>query len=253
MQLNQGENVLYPMPYVEGEAHLLVITNQRVVNFGDSGRQEMPAGQLQFVGRLSMRPYMALGLILAVLALPVTGLGIYWIVTSGLLSSARSAIPGAPTDDPAFGAPPPEALEEGEELPPPPEPPSMAVKVLGIVFAPLGLIMIVGGVLLIRLQRHLVLLRGGTMEIKIITKTQMEQTQILATVGALQTSAKAMAPMGAMPAAAPAPAPAAAPPPQDQGDPVKALQDLAQARQQGKISEEEFFTRRDALMLRLRR
>src|SRR5690349_18107286 len=104
MELSPGENVFYPMPYVEGEAHLLVITNQRVLHFGDAGKQEMPAKQIQFVGRMSGRPYVVLGVVLALLvALPLVGAGIYYIVTSGVLSSKM--IPIAPPGDDPGGDP----------------------------------------------------------------------------------------------------------------------------------------------------
>src|SRR5687767_2318204 len=77
IDLRPGENVFFPVPFAENEAHLLVITNQRVVQFGEEGRQELPAREVSFVGRLSERPFVALGVILAIIGLPLVGLGAY--------------------------------------------------------------------------------------------------------------------------------------------------------------------------------
>lgn len=250
--LQPEENVYYPMPYVEGEPHLLVITNQRVVHFGDEGKQEMPARQIQFVGRMSARPLVAMGVVLALCALPMIGMGIYWVATSGIFSGVK--VPGLPAgvipgDDPSVAAPEEEA--EGEEGDDPAGTAAASADsgkhpILGFVFAPLGLILLVVGVVLLRVQRHYVIMRGGPMAMQIRTANTMEQTQILATVGALQSSAKAMG--GGMPAPA---APAAAEV-DDKGDPVKALQELAAGRAAGKVSEEDFQAKREVLLARAR-
>lgn len=250
MELASGENVFYPMPYVEGEPHLLIITNQRVVHFGDAGKQELPAKNIQFVGRMSGRPYVALGIILALfVALPMIGVGVYWIVTSGILSSVKVPVP-IPGDDPS--QPQGDAPEGGDdpsaEAAPPPSD-SGVTKILGFVFVPIGLILIVVGFLLVRVQRHMVIVRGGQAVINIRAPSQMDQTQILATLGAVQTGSKGMA------AAAAAAAPAAAKKEvkvDDKGDPLKALQDLSAARAAGKVSEDEFHEKREILLARVR-
>ncbi len=251
MELASGENVFYPMPYVEGEPHLLVITNQRVVHFGDAGKQEMPAKQVQFVGRMSGRPYVVLGIVLALLvALPLVGVGAYWIVTSGVIGSKLPVPipaddPSQPQADPGQGGGDDDSAAATDDAPPPQS--SGVTKILGFVFVPLGLIMLIVGFLLVRVQRHLVIVRGGNMVINIRAPSAMEQTQILATLGALQTSSKGAA------AAAPAAAPAKKEPKvDDKGDPVKALQDLAAARAAGKVSEDEFQEKREILLARVR-
>ncbi len=248
--LAPDENVFYPMPYVEGEPHLLVITNQRVVHFGDEGKQEMPARQIQFVGRLSTRPLVALGVVLALLALGLAGFGVYLVITSGLLASAK-AVATAPVagDDPSQPQP-----EEGAAADDPSGAPAVAADApstgskVGAVAATVGgLVLLLVGALMTRVQRHFVLLRGGPMAMQIRAKDPVEQTQILATVGALQSSAKG------------APAPAAPAQPEkkkvevdDKGDPVKALQDLAAARAAGKVSDDEFDEKREILLARVR-
>src|SRR5579871_5725761 len=159
MELAPNENVFYPMPYVEGEVHLLVITNQRVVHFGDMGKQEMPARQVQFVGRMSGRPFVALGIVLALLVgLPLIGVGIYWVVTSGIFSAKALPI-GPPGDDPSQPQADPAAQggEGDEPAADAPPPDSGVTKVLGFVFVPLGLILVVVGFLMLRVQRHMVI------------------------------------------------------------------------------------------------
>jgi hypothetical protein len=240
IDLAPDENVFYPMPYVEGEAHLLVITNLRVVHFGEAGKQELPAKQVQFVGRLSLRPVLTLGVILALLTLPGLGFGIYWMVTSGLFTRAPAVTAG---DDPSVAQPDNGNTDSiNEDEPPPPPPDTGTYKVLGSVFTATAIVFAVVGLLLIRVRRHYVIVRGTQQVVQIRAKTPMEQTQILATLGALASSQKAM------------PQAPAAPQVQvdDKGDPVKALQELAQARALGNVSEEEFEARREVLVKRVR-
>jgi hypothetical protein len=111
-----------------------------------------------------------------------------------------------------------------------------------------GLLLLAGGVLLGMRQRHLVVLRsGGGATLRLIAKNPSEQMMILSTVQAVQGASK-----GSTPAPA-APAPAAPKPVQvdDGGDPVKALQDLSTARAAGKLSEDEFYAKREVLLGRI--
>jgi hypothetical protein len=188
-----------------------------------------------------MRPFLTLGVILAFLALPGLGFGIYWMVTSGLFTSKVAA---TTSDDPASpqaekGAD--ESINADEEAAPPPD--LSTYKVLGIVFAACAILFALGGFLLIRVRRHYVIVRAPQQVVQIRAKTPMEQTQILATLGALVSSSKAAAPQAQ-----------AAPPVQvdDKGDPVKALQDLAKERALGNLSQEEFEAKRDVLVKRVR-
>jgi hypothetical protein len=178
--------------------------------------------------------------ILAFLALPGLGFGIYWMVTSGLFNRAPAVTAG---DDPSVaqgeGSGNQETIND-EEAPPPPD--MSTYKVLGIVFAATAIVFALVGVLLIRVRRHYVIVRAPQAVVQIRAKTPMEQTQILATLGALASSQKAM------------PQAPAAPQVQvdDKGDPVKALQELAQARALGNVSEEEFEAKREVLVKRVR-
>jgi hypothetical protein len=237
IDLKPGENVFYPMPYIDTEVNLLVITNQRLVHFGDAGKQEVPAREISFIGRMSRRPFVAAAVILILLGLTSLGLGIYWIFSSGLIGSAKTAVTA--NDDPSVV----QAEEPDEEDKPPPED-TTVYKILGCVLAPLGLIFILIGVLLVRVNRHIVLVRGGAAVVEIRVKSPMEQMQILATLGSIQSAGKAAAPA----AAAKAPAVKV----DDKGDPVKALQELAAQRAAGKVSQEEFDAKREVLVQRVR-
>ncbi len=253
LQLAPNENVFYPMPYVETEPNLLVITNQRIVNFGDEGKQELPAKQIQFVGRMSLRPLAIFGVILALAGLPLLGVGAYFIYTSGAIP-VKLPIPGAAAP-PAAGDDPAAAPAEGESgegddpagaAAAPTSGSGVSHKLLGFIMTPVGLILLLLGALMTRLQRHYVLVRGEATAIQIRTKNTIEQTQILATVGALQSANKGAA-APTKPAAAPAPIKV-----DDKGDPVKALQELAAARSAGKVGEEEFQAKREILLERIK-
>src|SRR5262249_14657172 len=160
------------------------------------------AREIMFVGRNSGRPFVGRGIVIALLALAMIGVGIYFIATSGIFKSAAAAIP---MDDPgsAAGADTPVTGDDAADEPPPPPPESALTKVLGFVLTPLGLILVIVAVLLVRVNRFFVLLRSQQAVITIRAKDSMEQTQILATVGALQSSSKG----AALAAAAAAPKP----------------------------------------------
>ncbi len=250
--LRPQEMPLYPQPFVESEVYLLVITNQRLVQFGDEGRQEMEAREVGFVGRMSQRPTLWPGLLLLLVSLPLLVLGVYLVATArGPLvapAAATAAAPANPADDPAGPADDPAA------------PLASAASALlsdanwrrleGAGLGLLGLALLVAGGLLASRQRHLVLVRGGQRMIKLRVASAMEQSQVLSTLGALQQAARA-----APPTAASTPAAAAKPVPvevDDQGDPVKALQELAAARAAGKVPEDEFVAKREVLLARVR-
>src|SRR5262245_6872885 len=104
--LRPQETAFFPAPFIDTEVHMLVITNQRVVHFGDEGKQELEAREVNFVARMSERPLLLAGLIAAVLGLPMLVIGIYLFVTAGPIAlPAVPPIPGAPALPGAPGAP----------------------------------------------------------------------------------------------------------------------------------------------------
>lgn len=262
-KLHEQEVPLYPQPFVETEAHLLVITTQRIVQFGDEGRRELAAGDVSFVGRVSERPLLVLGVLLALVGLPLLVSGA-WVVLTGpggfklpsiSLFKHKPALPSV-EDDPA--GPPPEDDEaeaaddsdedgaaEGEAA----APHQPMSKTTGVALGAGGLLLLVGGALAARKRRHLVLVRGGTGVLRLQAKNANEQTQLLSTVQTMQTTAKAIAPAAATTAAPAAPAIEV----DDGGDPLRALQELGAARAAGKVSDEEFHAKREVLLGRLKR
>ena len=266
--LRPQESVFFPQPFVETEVHMLVISNQRVVQFSDEGKQEMEAREVNFVGRVSERPLVLPGLIALLVGVPMVIIGIYLIVTAGPLTLPQvpgvpalpgmpgvpPGLPGMPGAAPAAAAAPAEDDpagaasddEEGAEPKPKKEEPSTPGnhRVLGLVLVLLGFVLAAVGGLLASRQRHVVLVRGGPKVIKIRAADRMEQTQILSTLQAVQTSGKASAP-----AAQPAKPKVQV---EDGGDPVKALQELAAKRANGKIGEDEFVAKREVLLEKLK-
>lgn len=260
IKLRPGEIAFYPQPFVESEPNLTVITNQRVIHFGEEGHQEVPAKEVSHLGRVSQRPMLVLGIVLALVGVPLFGTGAYlFFSVKGPLTLA-SLTAGAPDAGPA-AAPAPNAagigddpsavpLEEGAELPPPDEPSSSMSpglkRIIGLVLAALGLLLLGGGVLALRVEEHFVMVRGGIQVLKISATDKIQQNQILMTVQAAQQGAKSG---GGAPAAAPAKPKVEV---DDKGDPVKALQELAAARQAGKIKDDEFQAKREVLLERLK-
>ena len=255
--LRPQETAFFPAPFVDTEVHMLVITNQRVVQFSDDGKQEMEAREVSFVARTSERPLLLAGMIALLVGLPMLVIGVYLLVTAGPIALPAvpgvPAVPGAPAapaaaaanpaDDPAGPAPGDDDLAA-----PPPETPKpsnpTSQRAIGVVLALLGFLLAAGGGLAGTRQRHMVLVRGGNKVIKIRAADKMEQTQILSTLSAVQSAGKA-APLPAQAAKAKAPV-------DDGGDPVKALQDLGAKRASGKISEDEFVAKREVLLERLK-
>src|SRR5439155_7052986 len=100
IKLQQNEIAFYPQPFVETEPNLLVITNQRVVQFGEEGHQEIAAREVSHIGRVSQRPLLPLGLLAALVGLPLAGVGVYlFLSVKGPMT--LPAVPGAPAAAPA--------------------------------------------------------------------------------------------------------------------------------------------------------
>ena len=274
IDLRAQERVLYPVPYVETEPNLLLVTTHRVVHFGHEGRRELEGRDLLSVARLVERPFVALGVVLAILALIAMGGGIYLFASTmsmpaGLptelptkmpskddlaksakdkaAKEAKAAAAGEDLDDPA-GAAEAESEDEGSGLSP------TTSRIAGAAMVVTSLVLLGVGALLGWRRRFIVLLRGSAEMLQLRLGTESEQMQVLATVQALQSSAKGSAagaagPASAMAAMVSAPKPAAA----SSGDPHKALQELSTQRAAGKISEDEFYAKREVLLGQLRR
>jgi hypothetical protein len=70
LDLQAGELVLFPAPFVPTEHHRLIVTNRRVVQYAPVGAfpiAEFEVGKIEFIGRMSERPRK--GLAIAIIAL----------------------------------------------------------------------------------------------------------------------------------------------------------------------------------------
>jgi hypothetical protein len=178
IELKKGENVFYPAPYVPSEPALLIVTDQRIVNFGQEGRQEMESKKVTFVGRQSIRPYLWACVVMAVIGLP-------------LFLYAANEWFGAVGDTPAvkdmknFSD---QTITEdtGAEDP-------LYTKIKVIALGALGAGLCFVAFKLVKKKRWIVVIRGGQDLMKIIVPDEMKQTQVVMTIQAMQQSAKAMA------------------------------------------------------------
>lgn len=184
--LKPQEQVFFPAPYVEDEVAPLIITNQRVVQMGDSGPQEVDAGKITFLGRHSVRPLLFLGLFFVFCGLPVVGYGGYlWLSVRGM---------------PGFKDQPPDPSVQIED----PD----TIRLEAIAAGVGGLVLMALGALCVKRRRHMVICRAGKRVLKLKVKDKNVQTQVLMTVQAVVNSVKSAPPPAAAP---PAAAPAAAP------------------------------------------
>jgi len=107
LALNKFENVLFPMPYVPTEANLFVITNQRVVHYGEHGHQEFPSHEVNFVGRMMIRPLVVYAILLVCAALPALVIAAWQYSTVYGMESAPITALFSSSDAPDPDAPPP--------------------------------------------------------------------------------------------------------------------------------------------------
>lgn len=168
IQLQPNETVLFPAPYVPTDPALTIITTNRIVNFGDDGRVEVPMSKVTFSGKITGRPFLVIGIILALFGAPFVVYGaLQWNSVRGL---------------PTF-----------EEQPPPPgveatDPADVRIK--AVIFAVFGALFIGGGYLCVKKIRYLVMCRGDGKMIKLKVKDEMQQNQVLMTIQAMLNAAK---------------------------------------------------------------
>lgn len=232
--LRPGESPLYPSPYLETEAHLLVITNQRVVHFGDEGRQELAASAIQFVGRRARRPWWGVGLLLLLGGFALLGCGLLRADELGLLPLHALSSGATPGDDPSIPVPeeePPEESEEGNAW--------WTARHSTFALLGGGALIVAAAVLLFRRRQFHVIVQGGPTVIRMRAASDEEQTQLVALLGAIRSSNKAAPDVPAIEI-------------DDGGDPVRALQELAEERKRGRVGVAEYDARRAALLERVR-
>lgn len=181
IELKKGENVFYPAPYVPSEPAFIIITDKRVVYFGADGRQEMEASKVSFTGRMQSRPYLVACIIMALIALPLVGIGAWKYYEVKDMKSFEEA--------------PPITEEVDYEDP-------AVTRIKAAIMVIIGIGLALGVRFLIKRKHYFVLVRGGPDLIRMKVPDEMKQTQIIMTIQAMQQTAKAM--KGAAPAAPPA-------------------------------------------------
>jgi hypothetical protein len=186
--LRPQETVIYPQPYVENQPYKLIITSQRIVDIHE-GLKEVDAAKLTFVGRLSDRPLLKLSVLLAMIALPL-------LIIAGV---NYLGIRNKPT-----AVPPDETRPWIVEKLKADVADVKSTKITCIVLAAIGALCALGAKKTFK-KKHYVMIQGSGKVLKIPTKDEAEQNQILVTVQGAQSSAKAMA--NAAAAMAPQPPP----------------------------------------------
>jgi hypothetical protein len=226
-QPQPDETVLYPAPFVPTEAHELVISTQRVVQFAPASTgallpiAEFPLERIEFVGRSSERPNSALGILsfligivfLIVSVAKVLPAAMYAGVAdkaadpnaaadSGEDEEANSGIEGRDSnDDDPFAKE--EAAKEGVKE----KTEKRLKKLKGVKFGipPLNEDVVVGlfalgagilGMIIGRWQykkeRHLVFCRVGEVVYRLQVRDAVQQTTVLSTLQAAQQSSAKM-------------------------------------------------------------
>jgi hypothetical protein len=187
IELKKGENVFYPAPYVPSEPALLIVTDQRIVYFGDDGRQEMESKKVSFVGRLSGRPYLWLCVVLALIGAPLfLYAGNEWF---GLIGDTPAVKDMKNFSDQTI------TEDTGAEDP-------LITKIKVLAMAAVGAGLCFAAFKLVKKKRWIVVVRGGDELLRLRVPDEMKQTQVVMTIQAMVQTAKAMKDAAAKAAAA---------------------------------------------------
>jgi hypothetical protein len=188
IELKKGENVYFPAPYVPSEPALLIVTDLRIVYFGDEGREEMDAKKVSFVGRMQNRPYIIACIIMALVGAP---LFLYaansWF---GLVGDVPAVKDMTNFSDQTI------TEDTGAEDP-------LITKIKTLLMGAIGAGLCFAAFKLIKKKRYTVIVRGGDQLMRMRVPDELKQTQVVMTVQAMQQTAKAM--KDAKAAAAPPP------------------------------------------------
>jgi hypothetical protein len=187
IELKKGENVFYPAPYVPSEPALIIVTDNRIIHFGDEGRQEMESAKVQFVGRLQGRPFLGLCIVMALIGAPLfLWAGNQWF---GLVGDTPAVKDMKNFSDQTI------TEDTGAEDP-------LYTKIKVILVAAIGAGLCFAAFKLIKKKRYTVIVRDDKTMMKMKVPDEMKQTQIVMIVQSMQQTAKAMAAAKAKNAAA---------------------------------------------------
>lgn len=178
------ENILFPVPYAENEAHPLVITNLRLVQQAHAGEVELETREIHFVGRNTLRPRLPFGVMLLALAIPLLLFGAYQIYTVwGMTAASPLTLVGMGGDDaPTPAEPPPDGVDASVDWPRQ----VLLTRILGIACGVAALGCAIAARRLIKKKRFFVLCRAPRRLMRIEAKDEIQQTQIMVTVSAVK-------------------------------------------------------------------
>lgn len=94
LELQAGEQVFFPQPFIPTEHHLLVVTNRRVVQYAPMGAYpiaEFEVGKIEFIGRMSERPLIGLAVVVGIVALILFIVGAAKVLPPTLTAGAPRA------------------------------------------------------------------------------------------------------------------------------------------------------------------
>lgn len=219
-ELEGGEQVMFPSPYVPTEQHPLVVTNRRVAHFAPGGSfpvAVLPVEKIDFVGRASERSHVGVSIVLAVLGLILFIVGTGKVLPPVLHAGApreekKDEIEGRNADDEYPFEEKKSAKDRAEDLKKlkaafnPGVPPITADLLLGALLMVVGAGCLYGGYRLFKRKRHVIYCRVGNAVHPIEARDEIQQTMIMGMLQAVRQAAAMAAP--------PPPAPAPGAPPQ---------------------------------------
>jgi hypothetical protein len=194
LQLRQHESVLFPMPYLEEEAHPFVVTNQRLVQTLEGRERVLYTQDIESVTRGHARPLFPFGLALIVFGLGTLATGAYlvfsvWGMKAAPITSLWQPAPEGPPEgaDPSELPPPSDAEADGErkegDVYWPDE--VLRTRLAGQGLLMLGMFLAGGGLKLAKRRRYFVVCHARSGVMKVRAASENQQTQILMTVQAV--------------------------------------------------------------------
>jgi hypothetical protein len=179
--LRPNEQILFPNPFEEDEKNPFIVTTLRLIYTGEGKKQELDSTKVTYSGKSNDEKKMMLIVLLAVLALPLLGYGLYSYYTyRDKTMEAPAEIKGV-THKPYTKKDYADWASNKQHF------------VIGIVVGVFGAAF-GGGAYLLYKRRLTVVIGGGGKVWRIPVKDKINQDKILTMIGASQTSAKAMIP-----------------------------------------------------------
>ncbi len=179
--LRPNEQILFPNPFEEDEKNPFIVTTLRLIYSPHGKKQELDSTKVTYSGKSNDEKKMMLIVLLAVLALPLLGFGVYnYYSYRDKPMEPPAAIKGVPQK--------PLTKKDMDTFASNQQHFIIGI-VLGVFGAGFG-----GGAYLLYKRRLTVVIGGGGKVWRIPAKDKIDQDKMLTMVGASQTAAKAMIP-----------------------------------------------------------